>query len=158
MELWEQEKDPDDAVEYGIDFEEHIVAEAVRQCFFPAGVILRYPRDTGFYYEVTKAGKTSSYYPDALPRAEDVEVADGSCVMTCRHPASVNLAVIDGNSWSVVSGGSDLVIASERVDGMRVFATMTGGTDGLDYEILCRIHTSTGLTIDATRTLRVRSQ
>lgn len=157
MEFWQQDKDPDDAAEYGIDFEEQLVAEASRGTFFPAAAIVRYPRDTGFYYEVTAPGKTSGHYPYDLPRLEGVVFNDGSCVLTCRHPSSVSLPTIDTVDWSVV-GSSDLSVASPRIDGMRAFATMVGGIDGEDYDVLCRIVTSAGATIDATRTLRVRSQ
>lgn len=147
-------KDPDVNAEYGIDFHDQIVTEALRRTFFSAGAILFFPRDTGWYYEVTTAGKTGQNYPDSLPRAAGQTIVDGSCVLTCRHPTGI-LPTISSAAWTLPSG---ITLASQRQDGLVAYATLAGGTDGVDYDITCRLTPSSGNPIDKTITVPVRAQ
>lgn len=147
-------KDPDQPAEYGIDFHDQFVTEALRRTFFAAARILFFPRDTGWYYEVTTAGKSGQNYPDALPRTAGTTVIDGSCVLTCRHPTGI-LPTISSAAWTLPTG---ITQSSNRTDGLVAYITLTGGTDGVDYDIICTLTPSTGNPVDKTITVKVRAQ
>lgn len=149
------EKDPDVSAEYFIDFHDALVQEAERRAYFDDGIYLYFPRDTGFYYEVTTAGRLGAHYPHQLPRTAGETVSDGSAVLTCRHPDDVTLAEPSSVTWTVPSG---ITNASQRISGMRAYITLSGGTDGVDYDILCRMTPTTGNVIEKTITVPVRSQ
>lgn len=148
-------KDPDDDIEYGIDFHDQIVGEALRRTNFALNAVLFYPRDNGWYYVVTTAGKTGQNYPSDLPVADGETVVDGSCVLTCRHPSSASLPTISSASWIVPTG---ITQSSTRTSGLTAFITLNGGTDGEDYDITCRMTPSVGNALDKTITVRVRAQ
>lgn len=147
-------KDPDRPAEYGIDFHDQVVGESLRRTFFAVGQILYFPRDTGWYYEVTTAGKTAANLPDQLPRAPGQTLIDGSCVLTCRHPSGI-LPTISSATWTLPTGIS---LASQRLDGLVAYVTLNGGTDGVDYDIVCSATPSAGNPIDKTITVPVRAQ
>lgn len=148
-------KDPDISAEYWIDFHDGIVQEATRRTRFEAGVVAYYPLDSGFYYEVTTAGRTGSHYPQALPRAAGETVSDGSAILTCRHPDDVTIPEVSSATWTVPSG---ITLASQREVGTIAYITLSGGTDGEDYEILCRMTPTAGNVVEQTITIPVRSQ
>lgn len=149
------EKDPDVSAEYWVDFHDAIVQEANRRTEFAAAVILYFPRDTGFYYEVTTAGRTGDHYPYNLPRAAAETVSDGSAVLTCRHPSSVTIPEVSSVVWTVPTG---LTNVSQRIDGTRAYITLSGGTDGADYDVLCRMTPTAGNIVEQTITIPVRAQ
>lgn len=149
------EKDPDVAAEYFVDFHDEIVQEATRRTTFESGVFLFYPRDTGFYYEVTTAGKTGAHYPHEIPRASGETVSDGSAVLTCRHPDDATIPEVSSVTWTVPDG---IVKDSQREVGTIAYITLSGGTDGVDYEILCRMTPTAGDVIEQTITIPVRAQ
>jgi hypothetical protein len=149
------EKDPDVSSEYFVDFHDALVQEAERRAEFSTGVYLYFPRDTGFYYEVTTAGRLAQHYPHQIPRAAGETIADGSAVLTCRHPDSVVLAEPSSVAWTVPTG---ITNASQRISGMRAYITLSGGTDGVDYDILCRMTPTAGNIIEQTITVPVRAQ
>lgn len=149
------EKDPNVPAEYFVDFHDALVQVAARRTDFAAGVVLFFPQDTGFYYAVTTAGRTGTHYPVALPRAAGQTVSDGSSVLTCRHPSAVTIATIASAAWTVPSG---LSMDSNRIDGTRAYVTLSGGTDGEDYEVLCRMTPTAGSVIEKTITVPVRAQ
>lgn len=148
-------KDPDVPAEYGIDFHDELVFVAERRTDFPLTTILYFPRDTGWYYEVTTAGKTGMAYPDQLPRASGETVTDGSCVLTCRHPSSSSLPTLSSVTWTVPTG---LTLDSQRTSGRTAYVTLSGGSDGEDYEVLCRATPSAGNVLEKTITVEVRAQ
>lgn len=148
-------KDPNVSAEYGIDFHDAVVVEAARRTSFAQGAIVHYPRDTGFYYEVTTAGRTSSHYPAQLPRAAGETLQDGSAVLTCRLPSEVSLAAISSVDWTADAG---ITVASQRTDGLVAYVTLSGGTDGVDYDVLCRMTPSSGNIIEKTIVVPVRAQ
>lgn len=150
-----EEKDPDVDAEYGINFEDELVTLVQPRTFYEAGEIVAFAQDTGFYYQVSLAGKTSRNFPEALPRESGETVSFGSCVLTCKHPSEVSPATISDASWSLPSG---LTLASQRTQGFVAFATLSGGVDGTDYEVTCRLTPSVGNAIDKTITIQVRSQ
>lgn len=148
-------KDPTVPIEYGIDFHDEIVLEATRREFFDVGEILYYANDSGWYYEVTTAGKTSAHYPSELPREEDETLQDGSVSLVCKHPDSVSLPTVSSATWDVPTG---ITLSSQRESGLKAFITLSGGTDGEDYEITCHMTPSAGNPIDKTITVQVRAQ
>ena len=148
-------KDPDVAAQYWIDFHDELVQEASRRTDFASGLILYYPMDTGFYYEVTTAGRTSGHYPSALPREAGQTVADGSAILTCRHPSTVTIAEVSSVVWTVPSG---LTKDSQSESGTVAYITVSGGTDGVDYDVLCRMTPTAGSIIEQTITIPVRAQ
>lgn len=148
-------KDPDVAAEYWVDFHDEIVQEAERREYFASGVVLYFPHDTGFYYEVTTAGRLGAHYPSALPRSAGETVRDGSAILTCRHPDDVTVPEVSSVTWTVPSG---IVKDSQRNSGTRAYVTLSGGTNGVDYEILCRMTSSSGAVIEQTIEVPVRAQ
>lgn len=148
-------KDPDDDCEFGIDFHDELVARAAPRTNYALGAILYFGEDSGFYYEVTTAGRTGAGYPRDLPRTAGQTVDYGSCVLTCRHPSSVALTTLNSATWIVPTG---ITNASQRISGLIAFITLRGGTQGADYDVTCRITPSAGQPIDKTITISVRSQ
>lgn len=149
-------KDPDDNAEYGIDFRDQFVLEARPQTEYDAADILFFAQDTGFYYEVTTAGRTGLSYPRNLPRVSGQTMNYGSCVLTCRHPSAVSLPSISA-AWAIDPSG-ELAVLSQRIDGFVAYVTLEDGADGVDYEVTCRVTPSVGNPIDKTITVQVRSQ
>lgn len=148
-------KDPDVAAEYWVDFFEEIVQEAERSAEFDAGVILYYPQDPAWLFEVTTAGRLSRFYPQALPREAAQTLVDGSAVLTCRHPGTVTIPEVSSVTWTVPSG---ITKDSQREVGTRAYITLSGGTDGVDYDVLCRMTPTAGAVVEQTITIPVRAQ
>lgn len=148
------EKDPDVIAEYSIDWHDQLVEEADRQAEFEVGQFVQAQRDTGWYYECTQAGRTSSHYP-TWPRADGITVQDGSVIWTARHPSDATVPSASSAVWTVPDG---ITKDSQREDGAVTYITLSGGTDGVDYELICRMTPSTGNVIEQTITIPVRSQ
>lgn len=148
-------KDPDRDRAYAIDARWLAYGELRRDWPYSAGTFLKAPRHTGFYYEVTTPGETKHNWPD-LPRAAGQTVQDGSCVLTARHPNDATLPSISSVSWAVTPSG--LSVLSEVISGGIVEPTVSGGVDGVDYEVTAHIQWSTGQEDDITLTIPVRSQ
>ncbi len=149
-----EEKDPDANKEYWIDFEDAFVQQEVRGLYFPLGSVLKYPR-AGWYYEVTTPGQLGTNYPAEMPREAGLTVTDGSAVLTCRHPDDVSLGSISSVTWTPASG---LTEASSRTSRFLAFVTLSGGDDGTDYDVLCRMVPSIGNAVEKTFTVPVRAQ
>jgi hypothetical protein len=147
-------KDPDVPATYSIDFHDAVVREARRDYDFTAAQFVRPQRGTGFYYECTTAGRTKGQYPE-WPRAAGQTVTDGSVVWTARHPSSSSIPSITSVVWTVPSG---LTKDSQSEVGRVAFVTLSGGTDGVDYEILARMTPSSGNVVEQTITVPVRAQ
>src|SRR4051812_24670928 len=109
------DKDPDTDIEYGVDFHDQMVVEALRREFFIAGQVLYYRPDTGWYYSVTTGGKTAENFPSALPRESGETFTDGSCLLTCAHPDSSSLPSVSSATWDVPTG---ITLSSQRTSGM----------------------------------------
>lgn len=147
-------KDPDVPTTYAIDFHDEVVREALPRTDYALGLILFFAQDTGFYYEVTTAGKTGVSHPRNLPRSSGQTVRYGSCVLTCRHPADAVIPTISSAVWTLPSG---ITQDSSQVNGLVASITLSGGTDGVDYDITCRMTPSSGNAIDKTITVPVRA-
>lgn len=147
-------KDPDISQTYSINWHDQLVNEALRDQDFVLNAFVRPQRGTGFYYEATTAGRSSRYYP-VWPRAAGETVNDGSVVWTARHPDDASLTSVASADWTVPSGITE-VSASES--GFLTSITLSGGTDGVDYDILCRMTDSQGNVHEQTITVPVRAQ
>lgn len=151
-----EEKDPNVAKEYFVNFQDELVQEALRDEYFEVGDILFFPRLGGaWYFEVTTAGQTDVHYPQSIPRAAGETLQDGSAVLTCRHPDDVTIAEVSSVVWTVPSG---LTKDSQREFRTKAYVTVSGGTDGVDYEVLCRMTPSAGSVVEQTITIPVRAQ
>jgi hypothetical protein len=148
-------KDPDVAAEYDIDFHDELVTEAPRRQWLDLDTVVFYPQVDGWYFQVTTAGRTGTNYPSAIPRASGETVTDGSVVLLCKHPNDASVALINSADWTVPLG---ITKDSQRQVRARAFATFSGGTDGVDYDVLCRITPSAGPPIERTITIPVRAQ
>lgn len=149
------EKDPDVSAEYEFDFLDVLVREADRRDWLEVGELVRYPVDTGYFYLVTSAGRTSSAYPSALPRDVDEELQDGSATLLCKHPSNAGGPTVATAAFTLASG---ITLSSQRESGTSAFVTLSGGTDGEDYDVLCRMTASNGQVFEQTAVLPVRSQ
>ena len=121
---------------------------------FRSAQFVRPQRGTGFYYECTTAGRTSAHYP-TWPRAAAETVTDGSVVWTARHPTGSSIPTITSAVWTVPTG---LTLDAQSEIGLVAFITVSGGTDGVDYDVLCRMTPSSGNVVEQTITIPVRAQ
>lgn len=147
-------KDPDVAATYEIDWLEQLVGSADRSETFAEGDFVLAQTDTGWYYECTIAGRTSAHYP-TWPRADAETVRDGSVVWTCRHPDDASVPSVQSAAWTVPDG---LTLDAQVESGYITQVTLSGGIDGVDYEILCRMTPTAGSAIERTITIPVRAQ
>jgi hypothetical protein len=149
-------KDPDVEAPYAIDWHDQLVLPADRRLDVAVGQFLRYPHiDTGFYYEVTQAGRLAQFFPQRLPRAEGEEVADGSAILEAVSPANATLTAIETADWTLPDG---ITLASQQIAGFRTIIRLSGGEDGVDYDLTCRITPSAGDELEQTITIPVRAQ
>lgn len=148
-------KDPNVPATYEIDWIQQLVGEAERSADFEVGEVIRAQRDTGWFYECTTAGRTSAHYPTEWPRASAETVRDGSVVWTCRHPSEPTVPTVDSAAWTVPSG---LTLDSQLETRYVTSLTVSGGTDGENYDVLCRMTPTIGNVIEQTITIQVRSQ
>jgi hypothetical protein len=146
-------KDPDVAVTYSIDWHDLIVREAKRDFDFDEAELVRPQRGTGFYYQCTTAGRTSADYP-TWPRADGETVNDGSVVWTTRAP-SASIPSVSAAVWTVPTG---LTLDSQAEIGSVTYITLSGGTDGVDYEVTCLMTPSVGNEAEKTIVVPVRTQ
>jgi hypothetical protein len=148
-------KDPDVPETYAIDFEDQMILPPLRRFFFAEGAVIRAPMDTGFYYECTEPGRSGQRYPDVWPRQDGEEFSDGSAIFTCRHPASEAVPTIQSAVWS--SSPAGILVNSQSETGRLAVVILSGGIDGQDYQVTCRMIPTIGNARDSTQTLRVRS-
>ena len=146
-------KDPDVAATYSIDWSRQLVLDVKRSTSYVLGAIVRPTRWAGFYWEVTTAGDTGQQVPSKTPRAAGETLADGSVVWTARHPSSVSIPTVSTAVWTIPSG---LTLSSQLEDTAATHVTLTGGVDGADYEITCRMTPTTGNPLDQTVIIPVR--
>ena len=148
--------DPDVPATYRIGWHDRLVEAAERRADVSAGQFLRYPNvDTGFYYEVTTAGRLAQHYPTRIPRAGGQTVQDGSAVLTARHPDDATLVAISSAVWTIEAG---LTLDSQSESGFFTSITVSGGVDGEDYECTCRMTPSSGNAIEQTIIIPRRAQ
>lgn len=150
-----EEKDPDTDATYEIYIFEAFVVSALRSSPVVLSDLIRAPRDTGFYYQCTKAGRTATQYPESWPRVSGEVVADGSAEWTAVHPDDASPPIIQSVAWSVQDG---MTIASQSDAGHIAQVTVSGGVDGNDYDATARITPTAGDPRDITITVPVRSQ
>lgn len=148
-------KDPNVPAQYTIDWHDDLIAQPLREFDFEAGIVIQAQIETGWYYESTSAGRTPRNYPIAWPRAEGEEVQDGSVVWTARHPSSAIVPQVSSAAWTLPSG---ITKDSQVESGSLTHVVLSGGTDGEDYEILCRMTPTSGLVREKTIIVKVRSQ
>ena len=148
-------KDPDVDKTYWVDLFKQFVLEAIRATEFSIGDILRYPRDTGFYYVVTTAGRSASYYPDIVPRAANESFRDGSVELTTKHPDDVSPPSINAISWTPTD---PMLVVAQSEGTHRASVTVRGGLGGHSYPLTGRITPTVGNAIDVTLRVPVAQQ
>lgn len=151
-----EQKDPDVAKTYSIDWFKELVTPAPRSTAVALGAIVRTPLvDTGLLYECTVAGRTQERYPWHWPALAGETLRDGSVVWTARHPSDVSASAVSSAVWTVPTG---ITLDSQAEDGFFTHATLSGGTDGEDYDLVCRMTPSVGDVAERTITVRVRAE
>lgn len=148
-------KDPDTDKTYWIDLFEVFVLEAYRKTEFSAGDILRYPRDHGLYYVITRGGRTAGGYPQALPRAASEPFRDGSVELVSRHPDDVSPPAIQSITWTPTA---PMAVAGQQEGTHRAAVRVSGGLAGQSYPLTGRIVPTSGDTRDITLTVPVAQQ
>lgn len=147
-------KDPDVEQEYAIDFSHVLVPFAPRSTDIGAGRVVRARRDTGWYYECTTPGRTSAEYPRMWPRESGATIQDGSVIWTARRPADVTVPTVQSAQWTVPAPLSEV---STSESGFLALIVVSGGVDGEDYALTCRMTPTTGKVIEQTITVPVRA-
>lgn len=145
-------KDPDRPKTYSIDWRTYLVDEVQRATEYGLGDVVRPHRTTGLYYECTTAGLTSRQWP-VWPRTAAETVTDGSVVWTAVHPDGASLTTVSSAVWTVPSG---LTLDSQSESDTHTHVTLSGGTDGEDYDVVCTMTPSSGNAVDQTVTIPVR--
>lgn len=148
-------KDPDQAATYEIEVIDLFMRDAYRGYQFSLTEFVKAPRDTGFYFECTKAGRTADSYPVSWPRREGETIKDGSAEWTSVHPDNALVVTVSTVVWSIPTG---LTLDSQSHSGHIVRGTFSGGSDGVDYDVTATITPSTGNPEDYTITIPVREQ
>lgn len=147
-------KDPNVPAQYTIDWHDELIGQPLREMAFTAGEFVQAQRDTGWYYECTTAGRTGRNYP-TWSRAEGETVNDGSLVWTARHPSSSSVPAVSSATWTLPSG---ITKDSQSEAGVLTHIVLSGGTDGVDYDITCRMTPTSGNVAEKTITIEVRAQ
>lgn len=147
-------KDPDVAKTYAIDWQIQIVQEAHRSKDFIENEFVRPQRSTGFYYECTTAGRTARQWP-IWPRAAGETVNDGSLVWTTRHPADASISSVQAAVWTLPAA---LTLESQTETGSITYVELSGGVDGVDYEVICHMTATDGREMEQTIVIPVRDQ
>ena len=150
-----QPKDPDVATTYSIDFGDQLVLDAQRRTAYIVGAVVKAPRDTGFYYECTEAGRTARFNPTSWPRAGGESIQDGEVVWTAVRSDNASVPTIDSAVWTVPTG---ITKDSQSEDDSLAHIVLSGGTADNDYELTCRMTPTSGNPIDVTITVPVRQQ
>lgn len=144
-------KDPDVAITYDLDLFENLVPDTLRSNEYEAGDVTRPHRDNGFYFECQTAGRTGIYNPYS-PRQANQQIRDGSVVWVSKHPSDVTVPEISSVVWSA----GDLTVDSQSEAGHIASVTLSGGEDGVDYEVTARVTPSVGNPRDITIVVPVR--
>lgn len=145
-------KDPDVAATYDLDLFTNLVPDTIRSNAYDVGDVTRPHRDNGFYLQCTKAGRTGIYNPYS-PRIANQLIRDGSVEWTSKHPSDVTVPTISSVVWTVPA---DLTVDSQSEDGHIASVTLSGGDDGVDYEVTARITPTVGNPQDITIIVPVR--
>lgn len=133
-------KDPDVDKTYELDLFENLVPETLRSAAYSLNDVTRPHRDTGFYLECTTAGRTGRYNP-YVPRQANQLIRDGSVTWTSKHPSDVTVPAISSVVWTVPTA---LTVESQSEDGHVATVTLSGGSDGVDYEVTARVTPTVG--------------
>jgi len=147
-------KDPDVPATYSINWRRRLIGPALRETEFVLAAVVRPERTTGFYYSCTTAGLTAESYPESWPTIAGQEVRDGSAVWTAVHPDDASVPSVQSAVWTVPTG---ITKDSQSESGTHTHITLSGGTDGVDYDLTCRMTPTSGNAIDQTITVPVRS-
>ena len=147
-------KDPDVPVTFALDWIDDLVPIMERAKRYTSGSVLRPPRETGFFYECTTAGRSSAREPK-LSAIEDVAASDGTLQWTARHPDSAAIPSISSASWDVETG---LTLDSQSNSGTETLVTLSGGTLGVAYDVTCHMIASNGREYEQTITINVEQQ
>ncbi len=151
-------KDPDADKRYALDVRLFAYEEMRRDWNYSAGKVVRAPWHTGFYYQCTQAGETKRGWPP-LPREDGLTVDDGSVEWTARAPGSASLPAIQGVTWIIEPATAvPLSVASHVIDGGIVYPVLSGGEDGMTYELTAQLSWTTGQRDDLTVEIPVASQ
>ena len=152
-------KDPDVAETYSIDWRDELVPLAFRDHAFQADDVARPQIATGWYYVATplnaeSSGWTKRHWP-TWPRADGATVVDGTIQWTAVHPAEASVPSVASATWEVPSGITK-DSQTELVTVTRV--VLSGGSDGEDYELVCRMTPTSGTPKEQTIIVPVRAQ
>jgi hypothetical protein len=90
-------------------------------------------------------------WQDKRPNGEEYRSVDFDLFLDPSCPADA----ITSAHWTVPEG---LTIKYQWVEGARAYIVISGGTDGTDYLINCRITTAGGHTIDSSGLLFVKDR
>lgn len=145
-------KDPDDKLDYYVNFEPECARLWDRDTEFAFGDRVRPQKSTGFEYEWS-AGRTGNR-PPVFPTVLGRTVADGSGTWTCRALSASSLKrTISGTpTWTVDAG---LTVESVAIAGTISMAYLSGGVSGQTYSVRINAILSDGSDITATCVLPV---
>jgi len=145
-------KDPADALDHYVDFEDEGVRKWTADTDFGTAVRLRPVRGNGFEYESN--GGRSGLKPPVFPTVIGQTVTDGSQTLTCRavSTASLRKTVAGTPTWIADSG---ITVSSPGISGTRASAVLSGGVDGQEYTVLVDADFTDGTSKTATCILPV---
>lgn len=126
-------KDPDDTLDYAVDFEPFLVNYWERGMQYTVASRVRPNRANGFEYECTVAGQSAHKEP-IWPTTIGQTRIDGSITWTCRAVSSASLrtTIVGVPVWE----SDDLTISGESASDQLALANISGGEDGESYSVL----------------------
>jgi hypothetical protein len=156
--VWPEAKDPDDTLDYGINFERECARKWEPWTDFLAGQSIRVygpGNASGFEFEPSTPGRSGGT-PPRWPTLLGGTVNDGSIVWTARALSSASLvrSLIGVPTWSCES--SEITIGTVTTLGMKTMADLSGGKNGFDYPISVQAAFTAGKAKTAVCILKVR--
>jgi hypothetical protein len=139
--------DPDVPATYSIDFSDRLELRIELSRTYVVTTVVKAPRDTGFYYECTRAGKTGFTFPLRWPTKPGEVVAVGSAEFTCRRPSEVVTNTIQSATWTLDAG---LTLDSQSETDAEAFITVSGGENDTVYRATCLMIPTSGDSIEQT--------
>jgi hypothetical protein len=143
-------KDPLAGLDYAVNFESECARRWSKRTDFTNGTRIRVYAEgskgaaAGFDMVAQNTGRTGSKEP-TFPSVIGDSVTDGSIVWTCAALSTGSLrATISGTpTWTADTG---VTVSSQALDGLKATALISGGTDGVDYQVIVQAVLSNGAT------------
>jgi hypothetical protein len=126
------DKDPETTEEFGVDFTARLTRWWEPRRDTSTSTRVRSRMRAGYEYECTTGGQTGLKEP-LWPTTVGQTVQEGSVTWTCRAISTASLtSTVSGVVWTPDTG---ITSASPSLAGQVAISNLSGGSDGIDYEV-----------------------